>query len=111
MSDLAPEPTLLIRRADPDDAPALARLAELDEAPVPPGPLLVGEVGGRLWVAVSLVNLEHIADPFQRSAGIAELTAARARQLRGEPSRSIRRSRRRRRWRGVVRETLAGERP
>ncbi len=110
MTDCARESTLLIRRADPDDAPALALLAELDEAPVPPAPLLVGEVAGRLWAAVSLVNLEHIADPFRRSAEIAELTAERARQLRWESGQTTRRARRRRRWRGVVRQTLAGER-
>ena len=51
------DPALLIRRATPEDAAALALLAELDESPVPAEPLLVGEVGGRVWVAVSLVSL------------------------------------------------------
>jgi hypothetical protein len=76
---------VLIRRGHPDDAPAVARLADLDEAPVPPAPLLLGEVAGELWVAVSLLTLDHIADPFRRSAEIADLTMRRARQLRGEP--------------------------
>jgi hypothetical protein len=110
------DPTLLIRRAAPDDAAALALLSELDEAPVPPEPLLVGEVGGRAWVAVSLVTLDHIANPFERSGEIAELARERARQLRGEPTPpapALGRARRRRRWRwqAAVRETLAGERP
>jgi hypothetical protein len=108
MSDLTPEPTLVIRRARPDDTAALARLAELDEAPVPDEPLLVGEVGGRIWVAVSLVSLGHIADPYQRSGEIAELAVQRARQLRGDPTPSARGWRWRRR--AAVRETLADER-
>jgi hypothetical protein len=106
------DPTLLIRRATPEDAAALALLAELDESPVPAEPLLVGEVGGRVWVAVSLVSLQHIADPFQRSGEIAELALGRARQLRGDPPLpATGRAGRRWRWRGAVRETLAGERP
>ena len=118
MTDI--EPTLVIRRAQSEDAAALARLAELDEAPVPPQPLLVGEVGVRLWVAVSLISLEHIADPFEPSDEIAGLAVERARQLRGDARpagpatgrarRARRRWRRRWRWRTAVRETLAGER-
>jgi hypothetical protein len=113
MSEAVGIPPLVIRRARPQDAAALAQVAALDEAPVPPEPLLVGEVGGRVWVAVSLVNLDHIADPFQRSGEIAALTVERARQLRGPPIRPRRAGRRRRSWgwRGAVRETLAGERP
>jgi hypothetical protein len=98
----------LIRRARPDDAAVVARLAELDEAPVPAAPLLIGEVGGRVWVAVSLDTLDHIADPFERSGEIAELAMQRARQLRHPvPSAGGRRWR----WPGGVRQTLAGERP
>jgi hypothetical protein len=84
----AHQPTLLIRRAGPHDAAALVDLAELDEAPVPPEPLLLAEVAGELWVAVSLVNLDYVADPFRCSAPIADLALARARQLRGEPERA-----------------------
>jgi hypothetical protein len=109
MSGTTPEPTLVIRRARPDDAAALARLAELDEAPVPPEPLLVGEVGGRIWVAVSLVSLDHVADPYRRSGEIADLARERARQLRGDPGPSARGWRWRRR--AAVRQTFVGERP
>jgi hypothetical protein len=108
MSGSPRDPALVIRHARPEDAAALARLAELDEAPVPAGPLLVGEVGGRVWVAVSLSSLAHIADPFQRSGEIAELAVQRARQLR-DPVPSARGRRWRRR--AAVRQTLAGERP
>ncbi len=82
MRDDGREPALLIRRARAEDAPALSLLAELDEAPVPAEPLLVGEVGGDVWVAVSMDSLDHIAHPFRRSGEVAELTVARARQLR-----------------------------
>jgi hypothetical protein len=111
VSDAGAERTVLIRRARPDDVAALARLAELDEAPVPPGPLLVGEVDGRLWAAVSLAGLDHIADPFQPSRQIAELILARARQLGGRPGGVAGPVRGRRWWRSAVRETVAGERP
>jgi hypothetical protein len=109
MSDTTPEPTLVIRRARPDDAAALARVAELDDARVPAGPLLVGEVGGRIWVAVSLVSREDIADPYQRSGEIAGLVRERARQLRGDPRPSARGWRWRRR--AAVRQTFVGGRP
>ena len=75
---------LLIRRARSADEPALARLAELDGAPVPAAPLLVGEVADQLWAAVSLVTLEEIADPFQPSAGVTRLVLERVHQLRGD---------------------------
>jgi hypothetical protein len=64
------------------DAPALARLAELDEAPVPPAPLLLAEVEGELWVAVSLATLQAVADPFRPSAEVLALARYRAAQLR-----------------------------
>src|SRR6202023_1106835 len=43
-----------IRRAYPDDAGALVRLAALDCRGLPPGELLVADVGGELWAAVSI---------------------------------------------------------
>jgi hypothetical protein len=100
---------LVIRSAGPADATRLRRLAELDDRPLPPEPLLVAEVDGRLWAAVSLAGLEHIADPFQPSAAVTELAVARARQLRGDTGRPRKRVRWRRRF--GVRETLAGECP
>jgi hypothetical protein len=75
-------PDLLIRTAVPSDAPALGRLAALDEAPLPGGQLLVAEVAGELWAAVSLDTLEAIADPFHPTAGVIALVQMRAGQLR-----------------------------
>ncbi|MGE5617596.1 MAG: hypothetical protein ACM3UX_01530, partial [Candidatus Woesearchaeota archaeon] len=47
-------PPLTIRWARPDDAASLAVLAELDEATVPPAPLMLGFVDQELWAAVSV---------------------------------------------------------
>jgi hypothetical protein len=74
---------LTIRMASREDDPAVARLAALDDAPLPEGPLLLGEVSGELWVAVSLSSAAVIADPFRPSAELAFIVLERARQLRG----------------------------
>ena len=62
-----------IRPAYADDEPALLRLAALDSAALPRGPLMVAEVEGELRVAVSTQNLAVIADPFQLTADLVEL--------------------------------------
>src|SRR6188472_1870364 len=74
---------LTIRSALPADHDALVQLAELDSQPVPDEPLLVGEVGGELWAAVSLDGAITVADPFRPSAEVVLLLHERARQLRG----------------------------
>jgi hypothetical protein len=70
-----------MRRAYPDDAAALARLAALDCGRIPAGELLVGEVDGELWAAVSVASNGAIADPVRPSAGIVRLLRMRAAQL------------------------------
>ena len=70
-----------IRRAYPDDAPALARLAALDCRRLPTGEVLVAEVDGQLWAAVSISTNLVIADPFRPSAGLVRLLRMRAAQL------------------------------
>lgn len=72
---------LTIRSALPDDAPKLEALAELDEARVPPPPLLLGLVGEELWVAASLSSGAVISNPLRRSGEIARLVLERGRQL------------------------------
>ena len=57
-------PTVTIRRAYPDDDPAIWRLAALDSAAVPASPFLVAEVEGELRAALSLATDQAIADPF-----------------------------------------------
>jgi hypothetical protein len=83
-----PAETLTIRMAVPTDAAALSRLAQLDSAPAPgPGPMLVAEVGGELRAALPVDGGRAIADPFQRTAELVAILAARARQLAPSPPR------------------------
>ena len=81
---------ITIRRAYPDDAPALRRLAALDSSLVPAEPLLIAEVDGELRVAVSSADLQAIADPFVASAHIVELVRSHIRAA-AEPPRPRRR--------------------
>jgi hypothetical protein len=62
-----------IRPAYADDEPELIRLAALDSAALPRGPLLVAEVEGELRVAVSALDLTVIADPFHLTTDLVEL--------------------------------------
>ena len=74
-------PAVTIRWASAADAHGVAILAELDEAAVPPGPLLLAFVGDELWVALSLSTGAAVCDPFRPSAEVAALAKERARQL------------------------------
>ena len=65
--------SVTIRPAYPDDAPTLWRLAALDSAAVPAEPLLLAEIDGEVRVAVSMSDLEAIADPFVPTAHIVEI--------------------------------------
>jgi hypothetical protein len=78
-----PEAPVTLRFARPDDASELAHLAQLDSAPVPAPPALLGEMSGRLVAALSLADGRVIADPFVPAAAVIELLRARARQLNG----------------------------
>ena len=68
--------TVTIRRAYPDDDPAIWRLAALDSAAVPAGPLLVAEVGGELRAALSLESHQAIADPFHPTLKLVSMLRA-----------------------------------
>jgi hypothetical protein len=74
-------PPLTIRWAGPDDAEHLEVLAELDETPVPPAPLMLGLVDDEVWAAVSVSTGRAIADPFKPSAEVARLVAERGHQF------------------------------
>jgi hypothetical protein len=79
------EPTmtsLTIRMATPSDAFALSRLAALDSSTTPQEPVLLAEVGDELWSAISLDDLEIVADPFRPTGELQFLLVERARQLR-----------------------------
>lgn len=71
-----------LRFAVPADAEALDRLAQLDSARAPRGLVLVAEVGGELWAAISLDDHHAVADPFRPTGELVALLVERARQLR-----------------------------
>jgi hypothetical protein len=77
-----PVSRVTIRHAAAADAERLRRLAQLDSAPAPSGPMLVAEVDGRLRAALPLAGgAAPIADPFYRGAELLELLRMRAAQL------------------------------
>jgi hypothetical protein len=85
---ILPMTNLTIRPATAADTAALARLAALDSAEIPAGPLFVAEQDELLIAAVSARDGAAIADPFTRSADAVEILRRRARQVTGRaPSR------------------------
>ncbi len=78
---------LTLRLATEDDADRVARLAQLDSARVPSGPVLIAEVEGRLQAALPLEDGAPIADPFRRSADLVALLRMRAAQMSETPGR------------------------
>jgi hypothetical protein len=71
-----------IRRAFPDDAEAIRRLAALDSATPPRADVLVAEVAGELWALVTIHDDQAIADPFRPTAELVGLLRARAAHIR-----------------------------
>jgi hypothetical protein len=80
-SGAAAEP-LLIRRAGAGDAPALARLAALDERELPCGDRLIALLAGRPVAAIEVGSGATIADPFVPTRAVVELLGLRAAQVR-----------------------------
>jgi hypothetical protein len=75
-------PALTIRYAAEGDAEAITGLAQLDSSRPPRGLVLVAEVQGRLWAAISLDDHHAVADPFRPTSELVLLLTERARQLR-----------------------------
>lgn len=84
-------PTTQVRRSTPDvnlrlarrdESAAVERLAELDSARAPEGRVLVAEVQGELWAALSLEDFHAVADPFRPTEELVLLLVERGRQLR-----------------------------
>jgi hypothetical protein len=73
-----------IRLAEPADAPALSRLAELDSRPADAlhGAILLAEVQGDPVAALSLDDDLLVAHPFRHTKPLAQLLTLRAQQLR-----------------------------
>ena len=80
--DVAPSAALTFRHVAPSDVEPLRRLAELDSSRVPTGEVLVADVGGELWAAISVDDRHTIADPFRPTRPHVALLKQRARQLR-----------------------------
>ena len=78
----AAAPALTIRVAVPEDADALVRLAALDSNRPPRGLVLIAEVEGEPWAALSLDDGHAVADPFRLSGDLVWMLAQRARGLR-----------------------------
>jgi hypothetical protein len=73
-----PVPFRLARDAD---RPALAALAQLDDAPRLAGRVLLAEAHGAVVAALSLDGGRPVADPFEPTAAIVDLLKLRRRQL------------------------------
>jgi hypothetical protein len=83
-----------IRRADPADALGLERLAERDSTRLPDDEFLIAEVGGEPWAAIGIGSGVVVADPFRRTAELADLLRGRRSLVReefGAPRRNGRR--------------------
>jgi hypothetical protein len=81
-----------VRFATPADAPALERLAALDNGSVPVGTTLVAELDGELVAALSVRFGRTLADPFRPAAELVRLLELRRAQLRGRDRRGRRRA-------------------
>jgi hypothetical protein len=79
--------SVVVRLARLSDDRCLAELAQLDSGRVPELPALVAEVEGEVRAAISIENGSVIADPFHRTAGLVDLLALRAAQVRPELAR------------------------
>jgi hypothetical protein len=73
--------TLTIRHGTANDAGALDDLAALDSSRPLRSPVLLGEVDGELWAAVSIDDQRVISDPFRPSGELKPVLVERARQL------------------------------
>jgi hypothetical protein len=66
-------PTVLIRRARPEDSTAVGHLASLDSARPLYGDVMIAVVDGATVAAVSLADGRVVADPFTRSGRAAAM--------------------------------------
>jgi hypothetical protein len=74
-------PSVTFRYAVPADAEALAVLAQLDSSRAPRGDVIVADVGGELWAAVSVDDGHAVATPFRPSGELTWRLMERAREL------------------------------
>jgi hypothetical protein len=74
---------VVIRYARPDEADALATLAQLDSSRTPRGAVIVADVQGELWAAVSVEDGHAVANPFRPSGELTFRLSERAREIHG----------------------------
>jgi hypothetical protein len=74
---------LTVRPASSADHAAIERLAALDSASPPSGPMLVAEADSRMLAALPLGSGRPIADPFEHTTEAVALLELRAAQLAG----------------------------
>ncbi len=77
----ADAPPLTIRVAGPADADALRDLSAKDSTRPPTGEVLLAEVGGQIWAALSLDDGHTVADPFRLTGELTWLLVEHARRL------------------------------
>jgi hypothetical protein len=85
--ELVESPDIELRMCKPADDPAIERLAQLSEVPVPYGRLVVALLDGKLVAAKPLNGEPVLRDPFVRTAQLVRLLEVRAEQLRGRAAR------------------------
>ena len=81
-----PANAYVIRQATDADATGLRQLAQLDSQRPFAGPALIAESGGTAIAAISLFDERVVADPFERTAVVAQLLRMRLNALRAYSS-------------------------
>src|SRR4051812_49519776 len=69
-------PTITFHHARPEDADTVGKLARLDSARPLRGDVVIGLVDGWAVAAISLSDHRVVADPFVRTAHVAEMLRA-----------------------------------
>ena len=78
------EQVIALRVAQPEDDYDVSRLAQLDDAPQPIGPVMLAVVDGEAVAALSLSDGRVVANPFVATEKAVTLLRVRATQLSGE---------------------------
>jgi hypothetical protein len=82
---------VVIRHARAEDADAISTLAQLDSSRAPRGDVLVAEVAGELWAAISLEDGHAVANPFRPSGELTWRLMERAREINRASTQTTRR--------------------
>lgn len=80
---MRPAREVAVRPAGAPDRSAIDDLAALDSARSPRGTVLIAEVEGELWAAMSIEDGHVVADPFRPSSDAVALLRSRAAHVNG----------------------------